>query len=235
MYLVKVAVYVHLFAVSAYYPCGNAYRRAVGRNFLQHHRVCGNFSVVAHLERTKHSRSGAHHNVVAESRVTLALFLARTAKRNSLINKAVVAYFGSLADNHPRTVVYKKTLAYLRARVYLDTRQKPRKLRNAPCDSVQLFRVKPVGYPVHKHRVQPRIGQQYFHRASCRGVSPFYRFDVGLYMLKQLCLPLSVYINAFYYQFSVFATSRSATNSSKYLTCSSQSSSIVSKEITYAS
>jgi hypothetical protein len=64
--------------------------------------------------------------------MTLALVLARAAKRNALIYNDIVANLGRLADYHARAVVDEHSPTYFRGGMYLDTRKFFGVLRNNP-------------------------------------------------------------------------------------------------------
>jgi hypothetical protein len=90
--------------------------------------------------------------------VAFSAFLARSAQRNALIYKAVIADFGGLADNDSRTVVDKEPLANLRSGMNLKTGNKPCKLAYYPCQGVKFSDIKLMRNTIKEYRMKPRIG-----------------------------------------------------------------------------
>ena len=86
----------------------------------------------------KHLRARADKHVVAKRGVSLSRVFTRTAKRDSLIYRAVVANLGGLADNHAHSVVYKKALSYGSSGVYLNSRHMSCNLTYGSCAEIML-------------------------------------------------------------------------------------------------
>ena len=51
-------------------------------------------------DAAQHFRARAHHHAIAKRRMAFAFLVARAAERHALVEQAVVADFGGLADHH---------------------------------------------------------------------------------------------------------------------------------------
>ena len=108
-------------------------------------------------------------HVVTDSRVTLARILTRTAQGHAVVDRAVVADLGGLADDDTHAVVDEQAAANGRARVDLHAGHGACKLRDHTRQKEALVQVQPVGQTVVNHRVKARIEQKYLGgRAGCR-------------------------------------------------------------------
>ena len=87
----------------------------------------------------------AHHHVIAQGGVALALVLTGTAQGHPLINGAIVPNFRGLANHHPSTVVDEKAVADGSRRVNLDTGTPDAPLRLPPGHQKQPVFIQPVG------------------------------------------------------------------------------------------
>ena len=84
-------------------------------------RVAADLDVVADANVAEHLGARAHGDVVAQGGVALAGLVAGTAERDALVEHAVVAHNGGLADDDAHGVVDKEVLADLRGGVNLNT------------------------------------------------------------------------------------------------------------------
>ena len=113
----------------------------------------------------EHLCAGADHDVVAERRMALADVLAGAAERHALIEQAVVADLGRLADHDAGAVVNDQTAADLRAGVDFNSGPHLRPLRDRARDKKAAMPVKPVRDAVIDRRVQAVVQQ---HDLDCR-------------------------------------------------------------------
>ena len=82
------------------------------------HGVGTNLGTFAHGKAAQHFRARADNHAVFQRR--MAFFAAierRAAQRHALINRAIIAHHGSLADDHAQPVVDEHAMANLRAGV----------------------------------------------------------------------------------------------------------------------
>ena len=92
--------------------------------------VAAEEGAVAHGDRPQHLRAGAHHHVVAQGRVALALVQAGAAQGDTLVDKAVIAYHGGLSDNDPHAMIDDETPPQGCPRMNLDTGEHPTQMRH---------------------------------------------------------------------------------------------------------
>ena len=78
---------------------GDADNDGVGRNLLEDNAAAADFGVVANLKGDEHLGAAGNNNVVADGRMTFALFLACTAKRYALIQSDIAAKLCCFADD----------------------------------------------------------------------------------------------------------------------------------------
>lgn len=175
----------HSLAVHLNDPRRNSHRRAVIGNCIQNDRISRYLHVVADFERSEHLCSRAHEHIVAEGRVTLALILSRTSEGNALIQQAVIAELGSLADNDSHAVVNEQSLSYLCTRVYLYTRAASCSLRYYPRYCYHSMYMKPMRNAVAAHRSEAGIREKYLDSTSCSGIAFFYESYVSLDIPEQ--------------------------------------------------
>ena len=134
-------------------------RRAVLRNVGQDNSTGGNFAVVRDGQRTKHLGAAADQHVVAQGGVPFTAILAGTAQRHALIERAIVADLGRLADDNAHAVVYKKTLPDLSGGVYFNSGHKPRQLADRPGGQGMPGEVQLMCYAVGKDSMDAGVEQ----------------------------------------------------------------------------
>ena len=93
---------------------------AVVGHVLDDNRIAADLDVVANVDVAKHLGARAHRDIVAQGGVALAGFVAGTAERDALVEHAVVAHNGGLADNDAHGVVDKEMFADLCSGMNLD-------------------------------------------------------------------------------------------------------------------
>ena len=89
--------------------------------------------------------------------MALAGVLAGAAERHTLVERAVVADLGSLADDDTAAVVDDKPFADFGAGVNLNAGEKFRALTDGARAALVPVRVERVGGAVQQHGVQPRV------------------------------------------------------------------------------
>ena len=71
------------------------------RHFIQNNGISPDHRIVANAKRTKNFGACADQNIVAQCRMPFAFFFTGAAKAYSVINRAVIADLGCLADDNP--------------------------------------------------------------------------------------------------------------------------------------
>src|SRR6266542_195854 len=78
----------------------NAYHRGIVGHRVDYHRARADLHVIAYANIAQDFGARPDHDVVAQRRVALALFIARAAQRYALVEQAVVADLRGLADHY---------------------------------------------------------------------------------------------------------------------------------------
>ena len=117
--------------------------------------------------------------------MSFADILTRTAERNALINRNIIADNGCFADNRARAVVYKKSSSDLCAGVDFDSRSAHTSLRNHSCDKEQIVVIKPVRLSVASDRLISGVEQHNLNCRGCRRVTLPEAFYIFFYSFKQ--------------------------------------------------
>src|SRR5215831_4177055 len=81
--------------------------RGVVGNVAQHNRAGADSAVLAYHNVAENLGAAADHDAIFESRVSLAVFLARAAERDSLIEGYVIADHRGFANHDSHAVVDK--------------------------------------------------------------------------------------------------------------------------------
>ena len=92
------------------------------RNLLQHHGARADLRAFAHGESAQNFGARADDAVFFDGRMALALFLARAAERDALVNDHAALDFRRFADDDARAVVDEHAPLDLRGGVDLDAR-----------------------------------------------------------------------------------------------------------------
>jgi len=159
----------------------NADNCRVVRNRLDDNRAGAYFHVISQGDITEDFRARTNDNVVASSRVPLALLFSRSAKRNPLINQAIVTDLGSFAYDYASTMVNEEAAADAGTGVNLDLSQKAVELRNDAGQNRDIQFVKPVREPVKQNGVKAGIAQKDFDEAAGRRIPLFDGADLLAY------------------------------------------------------
>ena len=114
------ALLEHAAAVALDDASRHAHDGAVVGHVLNDDRVAADFDVVADANVAEHLGACAHGDVVAQGGVALAGLVAGASERDALIEHAVVAHNGGLADDDAHGVVDKEVLADLCGGMNLD-------------------------------------------------------------------------------------------------------------------
>ena len=127
---------------------------------LDYHGVAADFDVVADADVAEHLGARAHGDVVAQGGVALAGFVAGAAKRDALVEHAVVAHDGGFADDDAHGVVDKEMLADLCSGMNLDPGDVAGDLREHTGERAMTVLPQPVLGHVVPLGVQARIGKE---------------------------------------------------------------------------
>lgn len=150
----------HAAAVALDDASRHAHDGAVVGHVLNDDRVAADFDVVADADVAEHLGARAHGDVIAERWVAFAGLVAGAAERDALIEHAVVAHNGGLADDDAHGVVDKEVLANLRGRVNLDAGDVAGDLREHAGERAMSMLPEPVLGHVVPLGVQARIGKE---------------------------------------------------------------------------
>ena len=137
-----------------------AHDGAVVGHVLDDNRVAADFDVVADANVAEHLGARAHGDVVAQGGVALAGFVAGAAKRDALVEHAVVAHDGGFADDDAHGVVDKEMLADLCSGMNLDPGDVAGDLREHTGERAMTVLPQPVFGHVVPLGVQARIGKE---------------------------------------------------------------------------
>ena len=88
-----------------------------------------------------------------------ARLLSRPAQRYVLKESAVIAYLSGLAYDHSHAVVYKKPLAYNRARMYIYSGFFTGAFGDKPRQQLHIMIIKPMRAAMPAHGLIARIAQ----------------------------------------------------------------------------
>ena len=158
---------------------GNADHRRPCRHFLHHHRVGADVGAVADDEAAEDFRARAHHHALAERRMALGPAIQRgAAERYALVDGAVIADRGGLADHHPHAVVDEHAPADDRRRVDFDAGQPAREVRGKAPEPDQPMDPEPMREAMRPDGVQARIAGQHFPSRARGRVALEYAGDV---------------------------------------------------------
>ena len=138
----------------------HAHDGAVVGHVLDDNRVAADFDVVADADVAEHLGTRAHGDVVAQGGVAFAGLVAGTAERDALIEHAVVAHNGGLADDDAHGVVDKEVLADLCGGMNLDAGDMTGDLREHAGERAMSMLPQPVLGHVVPLGVQARIGKE---------------------------------------------------------------------------
>lgn len=99
----------------------HAHDGAVGRHVFDHHGVAADLDVIADGDISQHLGTGAHSDVVAQRGVALARLIAGSAQGDALVEGAIVADDGGLANDDAHGMVDEEVPADMRGGVNFDT------------------------------------------------------------------------------------------------------------------
>src|SRR5665647_441547 len=141
---------------------GNPGGDSPGRNVLDDNGVGADLHVVSDVHGTEDPGAGTDGDVVADRRMTLDALHRTTAEGDAVVHQYVVAYLGSLADDHTHAVVDEEAPTDLRAGVDLDAGDRPRELGQQPSSQAATgLGPQAVREPVHPDGMQPWGGQRH--------------------------------------------------------------------------
>ena len=172
------ALLEHAAAVALDDASRHAHDGAVVGYVLDDDRIAADFDVVADANVAEHFSACAHGDVVAQGGVALAGLVAGAAKRDALVEHAVVAHNGGFADDDAHGVVDKEMLADLCSGMNLDAGNVAGDLREHTGERAMTVLPEPVLGHVVPLGVQARIGKEDDQTALRGGVLRLDGLDV---------------------------------------------------------
>ena len=161
-----------------HHPRRDAYGGAVRIDGVEQHGVGGDLAVIPHPYRAQHLGTAPHHDITPQRGVTLAGILAGAAQRDTLIQRAAVAYLGGFADDDAGAVIDKDAVSQRGAGVDLDAGEKAGELADEPCKEKAAVPVQPVRRPVPEQRMYPGVNQQDLDAGTGSGVTLAHRRNI---------------------------------------------------------
>ena len=158
----------------------------IRRHRLQHNRARTNLRMITDRKRPQHLRTGSHHNIIADGRMALALFLARTAQSHPLIERDIPAKLRRLTDDDSRTMVNEKPLTDCGSGMDLNAREEAAEIRNHARQQHPAAPVKRMRYTMHPDCMQSRIAKNNLPYTACGRVPLKYNADILFEPRKKL-------------------------------------------------
>ena len=179
------------FAPHPRYAPRNAHYGGMIGNRVNHHRSRADFGVVADRDIAQDFSSGSDHNVVADARMPLALFLARPAQRDALIHQNIISDFSGFTDHDAHAVIDKAPPPDLRAGVNLNSRERAIELREHACQKSKSRAVHSMAQPVQQDGVKPGVAEKNLDRTLGGWIPPKDRIDLFPNGLEHIFIRLS--------------------------------------------
>ena len=139
---------------------GDAHGSGVLRHLAEHHGVGRDPGVVTHPEGPQHLGSAADEHVVSDGGMALAVVLAGAAQGDAMIDQAVVADLGGLADDDAHPVVNDQAAADLGAGVDLNAGDVAGQLGVQAGQEGKVVTVEPVGDAVEDDGVDAGVEEK---------------------------------------------------------------------------
>ena len=133
---------------------------------MHDHAARADLGVVADPDRAEHARSRAHHDVVAERGVALAVLKGGSTKGDALVERDVIANDGGLADHHADAMVDKKAVTNGRRWVDVNVREHSRNCLHYSSYQAKVMIPQPVGDSVAPDSVEAGVRQDDFERGA---------------------------------------------------------------------
>ena len=153
---------VGLFSVDADHPAGDADHGGIFGNLPQDNGICRHTGIISNFDGSQDLGAGAHHHIVAQGRVALALHDASAAQGHALIDQTVVADLGGGADDDAGAMVDDQSSADGCGGMDLHARQPLGKLAQKPRQKPTSMEPQPVADPVNDNGVQAVVQKQDF-------------------------------------------------------------------------
>src|SRR5690554_6002524 len=115
--------------------------------------------------------------------MALAFLPTGSAQSHAVVERAIIADLGGLADNHAHAMVDEKTPADTRAGVDLDAGEPAREKRQKTCQPAQPALPQPMVHAMQKNRVEPRVAGHYFESVTRRRVALHYAANIFFELL----------------------------------------------------
>src|SRR5262249_16289784 len=146
--------------------------RGTIRHFAQYHRLRTDSGAITDPERTKNLGMHADNDSVAERRMPLlAPIKGGAAEGHPLVERAVVADLGSLADHHPHPVIDEQSFADTSSGMNLDAGQPPPDMGHKTRSEQPAMPPQPMSEVMEKQRVKARITQRNFEARTGSGIA----------------------------------------------------------------
>jgi len=169
---------------------GDADDGAVFGDGMDNNAACADAGAVADVNVAENFRAAADDNVVAKGGMALAGFLPGAAKRDALIQEAVIPDFSGFADNDAHAVIDEKTASDGRAGMDFNAGYPAGGLGNEARDEGDASPVKRVGEAMKKDGVETWITQQNLDNALRGGVLAEDRVDLFLDRSEHAVTPI---------------------------------------------
>src|ERR1022692_1273815 len=153
------------------YAARNAYHGGVVWDRTNHHRSSAHLGVIAYCDVAQDLGAGSDHHVVADARMTLSLFLARSPQRHALVHQDVVADLGSFADHDAHSVVDEAAPADLRAGMDFNACYGANELRENASGEREAGAVQLVTQPMQQDSMESGIAEEDFDSALRGGIA----------------------------------------------------------------
>ena len=116
----------HAAPVAPHHAARDAHDGGIARNVFHHDGVSADAHVVADRDVAEHLGARPDGDVIAERGVALSALVAGASERDALVEDAIVAHDGRLADDYAHGVVDEEAAAQLGGRMDLDAGEEAR-------------------------------------------------------------------------------------------------------------
>src|SRR5262249_22848060 len=134
-------------------------RDAAG-DLFEDDRIGADPRIGAYDDRSENFRAGADDDAGFQSRMALAVNELRSAERDALIERHVIADLGRLADDGAHAVIDENPLSDDRTRMNFDPRQPAAQMRNEPREHGEISLPETMRQAMDEDGMNAGIGQQ---------------------------------------------------------------------------
>src|SRR5579884_2696540 len=153
-------------------------RRRVWGHVVQDHGARADASVIADRDCPENLCTHPDHDVVAQGRVSLPLFLSRPSQGYALIECDVIANLTRFANDDPHPVIDEEAATDARAGMNLDSSYPAIQMRDQAGYDRNAQYVQSMSQPMEQQRMQPGIGEQNLQQIGSRGVTLKYNLNI---------------------------------------------------------